>query len=44
MIEFKSEWVIVSFDGRVIESFKTNGYSEYYHIDNVESSEFHKDG
>jgi len=43
MIEFKSAWDIVAFDGRVIERFKTSGYSEHYHIDFVESFELHAD-
>ena len=44
MIEFKSEWAIVSFDGRVIERFGTSGYSKHFHIDFVESFELHTDG
>jgi len=39
MIEFKSEWDILSFDGRVIERFGPSGRSEHFHIDFVESFE-----
>ena len=39
MIEFKTEWEIVAFDGRVIDRFFHSGASEHYHIDYVESFE-----
>ena len=43
MIECKSGWEIVSFDGRVVERYHPNGASEHYHIDYLESAEITTD-
>jgi hypothetical protein len=43
MIECKSEWEIVAFDGRVIQRFLSSGPSEHYHIDHIETVEITTD-
>ncbi len=43
MIECKSKWEILSFDGRVVQRFLSSGMSEHYHIDFLETVELDKD-
>ena len=37
MIELKTDWEIVAFDGRIIDRYSHSGASEHYHIDYIQS-------
>ena len=43
MIELKTEWEIVTFDGRVVQRLRHSGASEHYHVDFLELVEIASD-
>lgn len=43
MIELKTEWEIITFDGRVVQRLRHSGASEHYHVDYLELVELTSD-